>query len=100
MYAADGKALKPDDAKVTIGVPDMGLQAGLTLLALEQLSLLRLNLSPLKWARLPCAFYVTVHAVKFAVSPRRTLGDLYSAKVTRTMKLSNLDWCLCIMGWS
>lgn len=66
MCAADGKALKPDDAKVTSGVPDTGLQAVLTLLALEQLSLLRLNLSPIKWAHLLCAFYVTVHAVKFA----------------------------------
>lgn len=35
MHAADGKALKPAEAKVTSGVPDMRLQAIFTLLALE-----------------------------------------------------------------
>lgn len=35
MHAADGKTLKPAEAKVTSGVPDMGLQAVIILLALE-----------------------------------------------------------------
>lgn len=52
-----------------------------------------------KMGTFACSFYVTVLTVKFALSPGRNLGVLYSVKVTRTMKLLNLDWCLCIMRW-